>query len=195
MNDRGIISSYLLSPLAKFTNPGNTTQFILVKDSSSNRVNDLLIHNTIAITLHDNLLTFRDTNKVFELKGDLLKMITNKNYNVDLASLHDKKIMYDFAKEMNFDMKAQGNKSTRDRTLIKLIKSPAIMASGVTTIFLSSDPNELCDRLKLLLQEKHAGNNPDIINQEIVAIVDKLLEYKCISKKEHKQILIKCNLL
>ena len=195
MNDRVIISSYLLSPLAKITNPENTTQFKLVKDSSSNRVNDLLIHNTIPITLHDNLLTFRDTNKVFELKGDLLKMITNKNYNVDLASLQDKKIMYDFAKEMNFDMRAQGNKSTRDRTLTKLLKSPAIMASGVTTIFLSENPDELCNRLKLLLQEKQAGNNSDIVNQEIVAIVDKLLEYKCISKKQHKQILIKCKLL
>ena len=63
------------------------------------------------------------------------------------------------------------------------------------TMFLSSDPNELCDRLKLLLQEKHAGHNSDIINQEIIAIVDKLLEYKCISKKEHKQILLKCKLL
>ena len=73
--------------------------------------------------------------------------------------------MYDFAKEMNFDMKAQGNKSTRDRTLIKLLKSPAIIASGVSkTIFLSSNPDELCNRLKLLLQEKQAGNNSDIIN-------------------------------
>ena len=198
MNDRGIIASYLLSPLAKITNPENTTQLNLVKDSSSNRVNDLLIHNSIPITLHDNLLTFRDTNKVFELKGDLLKMITNKNYNVDLSSLQDKKIMYDFAKEMNFDTRALGNKSIRDRTLIKLLNSPGLMvsASGISkTIFLSSDPNELCDRLKLLLQEKQAGNNSDIINQEIYAIVDKLLEYKCISKKEHKQILLKCNLI
>ena len=69
-------------------------------------------------------------------------------------------------------------------------------ASGVSkTIFLSSDPDELCNRIKLLLQENHAGNNSDIISQEIVAIVDKLLEYKCISKKQHKQILLKCNLL
>ena len=196
MNDRGIITSYLLSPLAKITNPENSTQFKLVKDSSSNRVNDLLIHHSIPITLHDNLLTFRDSNKQFELKGVLLKMITNKNYNVDLASLQDKKIMYDFAKEINFDTKALGNKSTRDRTLIKLLKSPAIIASGVPkTIFLSSDPKELCDRLRLLLQEKHAGNNSDIINDEIVALVDKLLEYKCISKKQHKQILLKCNLI
>ena len=192
MNDRGILASYLMSPLSKITNPENTTQFKLVKDSSSNRVNDLLIHNTTPVTLYNNLLTFRDTDKEFELKGDLLKMITNKNFNVDLASLADKKLMYDFAKEMHFDTKAQGNKSTRDRTLIKLLKSPGLMvsASGVSkTIFLSSDPDELCNRLKLLLQEKHAGNNSDIINDEIVAIVDKLLEYKCISKKQHKQIL------
>ena len=99
---------------------------------------------------------------------------------------------------MHFDPKASGNKSTRDRKLIKLLNSPGLIvsASGVSkTIFLSSDANELCDRLKLLLQEKHAGNNSDIINDEIVGIVDKLLEYKCISKKQHEQILYKCNLL
>ena len=196
MNDRGILATYLMSPLSKITKPESTSQFKLVKDSSPNRVNDLLLKNTIPITLYNNLLTFRDTGKEFELKGGLLKMITNNNYNVSHASLRDKKLMYDFAKEMNFDMKAQGNKSTRDGTLIKILKSPAIMASGVSkTIFLSSDPNELCDRLKLLLPEKHAGNNSDIINDEIVAIVDKLLEHKCISKKQHKQILLTCSLL
>ena len=198
MNDRGILATYLMSPLSKITNPENTSQFKLVKDPSSNRVNDLKIHNSIPITLYGNMLTFRDTNKQFELKGDLLEMITNSKYNVDLASLADKKLMYDFAKEMHFDQNAVANKSIRDRKLIKLLKSPGLMvsASGVSkTIFLSSDPNELCDRLKLLLQEKHAGNNSDIINEEIVAIVDKLLEYKCITKKQHKQILIKCDLL
>ena len=196
MNDRGILATYLMSPLSKITNPENTTQIKLIKDSTSNRVNDLKINNSIPITLYNILLTFRDTNKQFELKGDLLKMITNKNYNVNHASLSDKRLMYNFAKEMHFDERRVGNKSTRDRTLINLLNSPAIIASGITkTIFLSSDPDELCDRLKLLLQEKHAGNNSDIINEEIVAIVDKLLEYKCISKKEHKQILLKCNLL
>ena len=188
MNDRVILATYLMSPLSKITNPEHTTQFKLVKDSTSNRVNDLKINNSIPITLHNNLLTFRDTGKEFELKGDLLKMVTNKNYNVNQASLADKKLMYDFAKEMHFDEKRFSNKSARDKTLIKLLNSPAITASGASkTIFLSSDPNELCDRLKLLLQEKHAGNNSDIINEEIVAKVDKLLEYKCISKKQRKQ--------
>ena len=198
MNDRGILATYLMSPLSKITNPENTTQFKLVKDHNSNRVNDLKINNSVPITLHNNLLTFRDTNKQFELKGDLLEMITNSKFNVDLASLQDKKLMYDFAKEMHFDERHVGNKSIRDRKLIKLLNSPGLMvsASGISkTIFLSSDTNELCNRLKLLLQDKKPGNNSDIINDEIVAIVDKLLQYKCISKKQHKQILLKCNLL
>ena len=133
-NDRGILASYLMSPSSKITNPENSSQFELVKCSSSNRVNDLLINKTIPITLYNNLLTFRDSNNEFELKGELLKMITNKNYNADLAKLSDKKLMYDFAKEMNFDVRAPGNKSTRDRTLINFFKSPGLMvsASGIS---------------------------------------------------------------
>ena len=51
INDRGILATYLMSPLSRITNPENTTQFKLVKDSNSNRVKDLLINNTIPITL------------------------------------------------------------------------------------------------------------------------------------------------
>ena len=104
LNDRGIIASYLILS-AKITTPENSTQFKVVQDSNSIIVIDLLIHNSISITLHENLLTFRDTGKLFQLKGDFLKMITNKNYNVDLAKLADRKLMYDFAKEMYFDVK------------------------------------------------------------------------------------------
>ena len=97
---------------------------------------------------------------------------------------------------MKFDIRQKGRKSNIDKSMIKLLKSPAIMASGVTKIILLSfDPNELCNRLKLLIEERQAGLNSDVFNQEIVAMVDKLLEYKCISKKQHKQILKKCNLL
>ena len=117
------------------------------------------------------MLTFRDTGKKFELKGDLLKMITNKNCKVDLAKLSDKKLMYDFAKEMNFDLKAISIKSTRGRTLIKLLKPPGLMvsATGVSkTIFLSADPDELCDRLNL-----HYKKNKPLIFQ--FQLIKKLL--------------------
>ena len=42
-----------------------------------------------------------------------------------------------------------------------------ISASDLSiTKFLPSDPNELCNRLKLLLQEKQAGSNCNIINKK-----------------------------
>ena len=155
----------------------------------------MLRNNTIPTTLHDKLLTFRDRGKVFEFKENLLKMITIKNYNVDLPCLVDEKTLYDFAEDMHSDVKSIGNKSTRDRTLGKLLKSPANMASGLSTIFLPANADELCERLKLLLEERQAGNNCDLINEKMIAIIDKLLKYKCVSQKQHKQTLIKCSLL
>ena len=77
---------------------------------------------------------------------------------------------------MKFDNKQKGRKNPRDKSFIKLLNSPAIMASGISTTSLSSYPNELYNTLKLLLQEKPAGNNSNITNDEIIAIVDKLLE-------------------
>ena len=42
-----------------------------------------------------------------------------------------------------------------------------VSASGVPkTRFSSSDHNELHDKLKLLLQEKHGGNNSNKIDEE-----------------------------
>ena len=87
---------------------------------------------------------------------------------------------------MIFNIKQKGRKNDRDRSLIKLLKSPANMASGILNIIiLSTDPDEIGNRLKLLLQEKQAGTNSDISNEEIIAIVDKLLEHKSISRKQH----------
>ena len=141
------------------------------------------------------MLIFRDSNKSFKLNGDLLKVITNYKFNADHSNPQDRKLIYEFTKEMNFDFKKIGRPSTRDKSVKRILDSPAIMASRVTTIFLSENPDELCNRLRVPLQEIHAGNNSDLINDEIVAILDKLLEYRCVSKKQHNQTLIKCNLL
>ena len=55
-------------------------------------------------------------------------------------------------------------------------------------IFLPSDPDELVDKLKLLYFEKVGGNDSFLINEEIIAIVDKLLEYECISPSQHQNM-------
>ena len=196
MDEKGMIASYLASSLVEVFKKDNKSQFRLRKDTNSTKLNDFLIHGTIPVTIFSNMIVFRDSNKSFRLEGDLLKVITNYKFNVDHSNPQDKKLIYQFAKEMKYDIKSTGRPSVRHNSMVRLLDQPAIMASGFSkTITLSSDPNELCNRLKLLLQEKQAGNNSDIINDEIVAIVDKLLEYKCMSKKQHKQILIKCNLL
>ena len=83
----------------------------------------------------------------------------------------------------NFDGKALGNKITWVKSLIRLLKSPANMAGSLKeskTRFSSSNHNELCDSMKLSVQEKLAVKVSNIIDEEIVARVDKLLECKCI---------------
>ena len=95
----------MLSPLSKTTNPEHTIQLTLIKDLDSIKVNDLLINKTIPVILYNKVLTFRETDIKFELHRDLLKLMNNRNYNVDLRKLLDKKFMYDFGKEMHFDEK------------------------------------------------------------------------------------------
>ena len=94
---------YLLPPSSNITNCEHTSQFELLKDPQTNRVNDLSLDKTKPVNFDDNLLTFFDTDKEFEMGGDRLKMITNKYYNVDLAKILDKKLLFEFAKKMNCD--------------------------------------------------------------------------------------------
>ena len=133
------------------------------------------------------MITFRDSNKSFKIDGDLLKLVTVYKFNADHSTPQDKKLIAEFAREMNYDTKSIGRPSPRYSSFMKILISPAIMAFGISkTIILSSDPNEFCDRIKLLLHEKHGGNNSNFIDEEIVAIADKVFENKCKSKQQHK---------
>ena len=120
--------------------------------------------------------------------------MTNYDFNVSNSNPQDRELTYESGKEMNFNFRQERRKSNTDKSMIKLFKSPAIMASAISTKILSANPDGLCRRLKLLLPENHAGENLNKIDEEFV-VIDKLLEYKCISKKQNKQKSIKCNLL
>ena len=54
--------------------------------------------------------------------------------------------------------------------------------------FLPSDPDELVDQLKLLYFEKLGGNDNPQLNEQIIAIVDKLSEYECITTNQHQNM-------
>ena len=58
MIERGVLESYLLFPLSKITQPEHTSQFKLVGNPQSNRINDLSINKTVAVALCDNFTPF-----------------------------------------------------------------------------------------------------------------------------------------
>ena len=118
----------MLSLLSKINNREEFSHFNLVKDPDLNRVSDLLISRTKPVTLCNGLLTFGETDEKLKLQGDLLKMMINKT--ITWAKSQDRKILYDFAKENCFDEKTLGIKSTRDKSLIGLLKPRGMMVSA-----------------------------------------------------------------
>ena len=119
LNDKGMIAPYLTTSLVEVCKKDKKSQFRLRKDPNSTKMNDFLIHGTIPVTIFSNMITFRDSNKTFRLEGDLLKVITNYIFNADHSSPQDKKLIYEFAKEMNYDTKSTGRPSTRHTSSIK----------------------------------------------------------------------------
>ena len=93
MNDKGIIAPTLASSLVNLFKPENKSQFRLKKDLTSTRMNDVLINGGIPVSIHDNMLTFRDSNRSFKLDGDLSETITNYDFNVDLFIQQDRKLI------------------------------------------------------------------------------------------------------
>ena len=95
-------------------------------------MNDFLINEGIPVTIFSNKLTFRNSNKSFKSDGYLLETITNYDFNVSHCNPKDQRLFYEFGKEMNFNIRLKGGKSNRGKAMIKLLKSPAIMASGIS---------------------------------------------------------------
>ena len=77
---------------------------------------------------------------------------------------------------MLFDEISLGNKRNGEKFLVRLLKSPSIIAGSLkkerfsNTRWLSSDSNELCHTKYILLREKQVGIVSKITNGELVAI-------------------------
>ena len=76
-------------------------------------MNDFLINGGIPVTLFSKMLTFRDSNKSFDLDGDLLETMTNYDFNASLSNPKYRKLTYEFGKEMNFKIRQKGRKTER----------------------------------------------------------------------------------
>ena len=68
-------------------------------------MNGFLINGGIPVSIYDNILTFKDTNRSFRLDGDLLETMTNYDFNVSNSNPQDRKLIYEFGKEINFNIR------------------------------------------------------------------------------------------
>ena len=68
-----MIAPYLASSLVNLFKLENKSQYKLLEDQNSIRMNEFLINTSTPVNLCSSVFTFRDTYKFFTLDGDLLK--------------------------------------------------------------------------------------------------------------------------
>ena len=68
-----------------------------------------------------------------------------------------------------------------------------LLASGF--FLLPENLNDFCDEIRLIIQNKEGGNDSFKVDEEMLAIIDKLLHYKCNSTTQLKNILISFKLI
>ena len=115
INQSGEIHSKLIRPIAKLLVPTIKSHFRLYDDPDSDNWNDYVM-NGEKDTKYNHKLVFKKSGKVFTLRGDFLKLITEYKFNT--TDSRDTKLIIDFMHEISFDIHARG-KSLRDRHLIK----------------------------------------------------------------------------
>ena len=99
MNNKSMIAHTIASSLVNIFKPENKSQFRLREDLNSTRMNDFLMNGEIPVRIHDNMLTFRYSNRSFKLDGDLLETMTNYDINVSISNPQDGTLIYDFGKK------------------------------------------------------------------------------------------------
>ena len=104
-----IIDGYLIRLFAHLINEEDKGHFRLNDDPIGNGY-DFKI-DVEKLTIQVDSFIFEERCKVLTLKGDLLRMIIEYEFNE--PSSPNAKIPIDFLDEMNFDQHASGNKSTR----------------------------------------------------------------------------------
>ena len=131
--------------------------------------------------------------------GPIYNFLNDMKYDLNYGD--KKSIRYQFIKELYSRYQLQGFTQGQSQSYTQGFTGSGLngesyretsrsstRSSTQQYIFLPSDPDELVDQLKLLYSEKVGGNDSFLINEQIIAIIDKLLEYECISPSQHQNI-------
>ena len=133
-------------------------------------------------------MTFPNGNTYYLNDPDLSYFRTNTH----LDNLpQNTNIIYSFLNDTKYNIYYGDKKSSRYYSIKAIFNTyyqQHQLGTGLNFIFLPSDPDELVDQLKLLFFEKVGGNDNPMLNEQIIAIADKLLEYECITTNQHQKI-------
>ena len=211
------VDSSIVKTVSDLPNDKNKSQFSLEPITQDNpNLFTINPHNPQQVLIKGSTMTFENGNSYDLSNPDLQYFITNTQFDkpinnwgpiynflndmkYDLNYGDKKSFRYQFIKELysRYQLQAhdsQGYTQAHDSQSQSQSYTQGFTGSGLNGeysqqyIFLPSDPDELVDQLKLLYFEKVGGNDSFLINEQIIAIIDKLLEYECISPSQHQNI-------
>ena len=176
-----IVDSNIVTTLSNMINNKNRSQFSLnqIKDNKF-QINPTNPQNVIIKGSH---MIFDNGNEYNFDNTDVSYYATTPN--LDKTKITDHNLIRRFYKDAKYDFNKPGDKKSNRYYYTRELENNVVESRGV--IFFSKDPNELVDRLYLLYQEKIAGNDSKNINEEMVAIYDKLYSYSIISERRSLQ--------
>ena len=187
------VDSSIVKTVSNLLNDNNKSQFSLEPvEGSSNLFTINPITNPQQVLIKGSTMTFENGNTYNLNNPDLTYFITYTQLDKEIQN---EKLIYNFLKDMKYDLN-YGDKISKRYYFIKdLINQytyrdqQSQLGSGFNQyVFLPSDPDELVDQLKLLYFEKVGGNDNPMLNEQIIAIADKLLQYQCITTNQHQNL-------
>ena len=186
------VDSSIVKTVSNLLNDNNKSQFSLEPvEGSSNLFTMNPITNPQQVLIKGSTMTFENGNTYNLNNPDLSYFITYTQLDKEIQN---EKLIYNFLKDMKYDLNYGDKKSKRYYFIKDLINQytyrdqQSQLGSGLNFIFLPSDPDELVDQLKLLYFEKVGGNDNPMLSEQIIAIADKVLQYQCITTNQHQNL-------
>ena len=194
------VDSSIVKTVSNLLNDKNKSQFSLEPGMGNPNLFTINPSNAQQVIIKNTTLTFLGSGSTYDLNDpDLQYFKTNTKFDKQIKNLGT---IYSFLNDMNYDINYGDKKSMRYFFIKDLInqytyqQSQSLnnqLGSGLNgeasqIIFLPSDPDELVDQLKFLYFEKLGGNDNPQLSEQIIAIVDKLLEYESITTNQHQNM-------
>ena len=189
------VDSTIIKTVSNLLNDKNKSQFSLEPVEGDPNLFIINPTNPQQVLIKGSTITFENGNTYNLNDPDLSYFITNAQLDTQPQNVN---LIYSFLNDMKYNINYGDKKSKRYYFIKDLINQYIYqhipyqlsqLGSGFNQyVFLPSDPDELVDQLKLIVLEKVGGNDNPMLNEQIIAIADKLLQYQCITTNQHQNL-------